>query len=185
MVETYYNSRQFTCTLALLEKWYPSPWDMFLALAAYYKENGLAGVNHSRMARYDILWGLISETGTRAAGEGGKNQEASESRPGREDLRDALVRDFYLRENAKTRPAFARDLRPCRDRIREFYRREEMERRHLPSYGSYDARQMERMTHMEVWGDGSMTLFDYRDRDPQDGNAREIICGQQFGRQEI
>ena len=185
MVETYYNSRQFTCTLALLEKWYPSPWDMFLALAAYYKENGLAGVNHSRMARYDILWGLISETGTRAAGEGGKNQEASESRPGREDLRDALVRDFYLRENAKTRPAFARDLRPCRERIREFYRREEMERRHLPAYGSYDARQMERMTHMEVWGDGSMTLFDYRDRDPLDGNAREIICGQQFGRQEI
>ena len=185
MVETYYNSRQFTCTLALLEKWYPSPWDMFLALAAYYKENGLAGVNHSRMARYDILWGLISETGTRAAGEGGKNQEASESRPGREDLRDALVRDFYLRENAKTRPAFARDLRPCRERIREFYRREEMERRHLPAYGSYDARQMERMTHMEVWGDGSMTLFDYRDRDPLDGNAREIICGQRFGRQEI
>ena len=49
MVETYYNSRQFTCTLALLEKWYPSPWDMLLALAAYYKENGLASVNHSGM----------------------------------------------------------------------------------------------------------------------------------------
>ena len=186
MVETYYNSRQFTCTLALLEKWYPSPWDMLLALAAYYKENGLAGVNHSRMARYDILWGLINKICSRAAvpdrdsGESLENQGDPEHRPGREDLRDALVRDFYLRENAKTRPAFARDLRPYRERIREFYRREEMERRHLPAYGSYDARQMERMTHMEVWGDGSMTLFDYRDRDPLDGNARCIpLCAQE------
>ena len=39
---------------------------------------------------------------------------------------------------------------------------------------------LERMTHLEVWGDGSMTLFDYRDRDPLDGNARCIpLCAQE------
>ena len=35
MVGDLLQQRQFTCTLALLEKWYPSPWDMLLALAAY------------------------------------------------------------------------------------------------------------------------------------------------------
>ena len=138
------------------------------------------------MARYDILWGLINKICSRAAvpdrdsGESLENQGDPEHRPGREDLRDALVRDFYLRENCQNAAGLCQGSASLQDRIREFYRREEKERRYLPAYGAYDARQMERMTHLEVWGDGSMTLFDYRDRDPLDGNARCIpMCAQE------
>ena len=171
MVEVYYNSRQFTHTLALLEKICGEPWDMFLALSRYYAENGLADVSHSRMARYDILWAMIQEKMAAAEAAG----ERTGREPGREELRDALVRDFYLRENAKSRPAFARDMHFYKEEIREFFRREEKERRYLKGYEGYDARQMERMTHVEALKDGGLLLFDYRERDPLDCNARCIL----------
>ena len=167
----YYNSRKFTHTLALPEKICGEPWDMFLALSRYYAENGLADVSHSRMARYDILWAMIQEKMAAAEAAG----ERTGREPGREELRDALVRDFYLRENAKSRPAFARDMHFYKEEIREFFRREEKERRYLKGYEGYDARQMERMTHVEALKDGGLLLFDYRERDPLDCNARCIL----------
>ncbi len=168
MVEVHYNSRQFIGTLSLLEREYQSPWDMFLALSRYYEKRTLNSVNHSRMARYDILWAFIRETCT-----GEQNgPEGTDAPAFLERLRDALVCDFYLRENAKIRPAFARDLQPYKEEIRAFFRREEKERRYLKKYEGYDARQMERMTHIEVLAGGKFLLFDYLERDALDSNAR-------------
>ena len=90
----------------------------------------------------------------------------------REIYRDALVFDLYLRENAKSRPEFARDQNPFKERMREFYRAEAEKPRYLPGYQGCDGRQLQRMTHLEGMGDGTLVLFDYRDRDPLDYNAR-------------
>ena len=56
MVEVYYNSRQFTCTLEQLRQEFDTPYEMFLDLAGFYQKKGYGGVNHSRLARYEILW---------------------------------------------------------------------------------------------------------------------------------
>ena len=93
MVEVHYNSRQFTCTLKALEKEFPSPYQMFLAMGEYYQKHGLTGMNHSRIARYEILFAMIEEY---------------LHGPSVEAYRDRLTADLYLRENVKSRPSFAR-----------------------------------------------------------------------------
>ena len=158
MVEIHYNSRQFVHTLALLQEEFSTPYDMFLHMARFYREQGYAGLNHSRAARYEILWKMIGSL-TVDCGR-------------REIYRDALVFDLYLRENSKSRPEFARDQNPFKERMREFYRVEAQEPRYLSGYQGCDGRQLQRMTHLEGMGDGTLVLFDYRDRDPLDYNAR-------------
>lgn len=159
MVEVYYNSGQFSRTLRCLEAQFLRPVELFEALAGWYKRENLKEVNHSRQARYGILFDFI------------RHDFPEET----ERIQDSLTVDFYLREKAKTRPSFARDLRPYREKIQGFYQQEEKERRYLPSYLEFDSRQLARMTHLEILGDGRMILFDYRNRDPLSYNARMLI----------
>lgn len=157
MVEVYYNSRQFTTTLTCLKEQYPTPYAMFAAMAAFYEAHGYTGISHSRLARYEILWGLI------------------ETLPvSREPFRDALMYDLYLRENIKSRPGFAPDQTPYREAIRAFFRREEEHPVYLRDYQGYDSRQLAKMAHLEVLSDKIPVLFDYKHRDPLTNNARAI-----------
>lgn len=173
MVEVYYNSGQFPNTLKLLEQEYPSPSELFLDLAAYYEDHGFAGLSHSRMARYEILYGFIKEREEKKMGHG-QGGEAPEPQTCLSAFRDRLMEDLYLRENAKSRPSFAMDQGPFKDRIREFFQTEEQERRWLPAYKDHDSRQMANMAHLEAMEDGSFLLFDYKERDPLWKNARTL-----------
>lgn len=164
MVEVYYNSSQFSHTLEALLEEYGSPYHMFLGMADYYRKKGLAGVNHSRLARYEILYQMILERVGRA-----------------ERFRDLLMYDLYLRENVKSRPSFARDQSPYKEAVRDFFRGEEEKPVYLTDYAGYDSRQMGKMAHVEVMGDGSMILFDYKNRDPLTYNARSFCI--QTGRE--
>lgn len=161
MVEVHYNSGQFKNTLALLEKESRSPSAMFRDMAGYYEHHGLSGLNHSRMARYEIFYDFLK---TRFSG--------------REDklsmFRDSLMFDLYLRENVKSRPSFAGDQTPFKELIREFFMEEERNPRWLLGYDGYDSRQMGKMAHMEAMEDGSFILFDYKNRDMLDKNARAL-----------
>ena len=172
MVEVYYNSGQFSNTLKLLEQEYPSPSELFLDLVAYYEDHGFAGLSHSRMARYEILYGFIKEREERKTGHGQTGEAASDTCLSA--FRDRLMEDLYLRENAKSRPSFAMDQGPFKDRIREFFQTEEQERRWLPAYKDHDSRQMANMAHLEAMEDGSFLLFDYKERDPLWKNARTL-----------
>ncbi|MDO4522499.1 MAG: B12-binding domain-containing radical SAM protein [Eubacteriales bacterium] len=167
MVEVYYNSGQFMNAVICLEKEFSTPFAMFAYLADYYEAHDLNGKNHSRQARFEILLDAIS-------------QVAKE----RELYRELLTLDVYLREKSKSRPAWARndavDEQSMKETILRFYKKEEQERRFLPGYESYSAKQMMHMTHLErfsydVLGDKSRgehcLLFDYRRRDPLNGNA--------------
>ena len=94
-----------------------------------------------------------------------------------------LTLDVYARENSKTRPAFAKDLLPFREETRRFYQEEEKAPKFLTGYQNADARQMARMTHIEVFtfdveGTGEelsqprYLLFDYQDRNPLTREAK-------------
>ena len=56
MVEVYYNSGQFPATMKLLEKKFARPSEIFTSLAEYYEKNGLTGISHSRLARYEFIY---------------------------------------------------------------------------------------------------------------------------------
>ena len=134
MTEIYYNSHQFDRTLAEILKRKVSPFDFFHELAVYYDEKGLADVSHGRMARYEILRDFLREKGCWSA-------EADQ----------CMVFDLYARERLKSRPVFAADLTPYRERLKEYER----------AYG--------RKVHIEVFEKEhgpEFVLFDYDRRSP-------------------
>lgn len=135
MVELYYNSGQFTHMLPVLEREFVTPFEMYLQLASFYQEKGYFVNTPARSHRYQILL-----------------EFALTVSPEKEALyRELLTFDYYLRENAKSRPSFCRDLSSYRDKIWEFYQREEKEAQILTDYQQYHARQTMKMTHMEVF----------------------------------
>ena len=64
--------------------------------------------------------------------------------------------DLYLRENAKSRPSFALDQSPYKERIRAL----------APELRSLGAQ-----IHVEALRSGEILLFDYRRKDPLNRNA--------------
>lgn len=169
MVELYYNSNQFTATIPVLERLFAMPFALYEALADYYEEKGYFVNSPSRTYRYQVLLEFAIN----------KIEVSNEQLPEayEENLfRELLTMDFYLRENAKSRPEFSKDLSPYKDEIRAVYRKEEVERTILPDYEMYDARQMAKMTHIEVFDYDLNTgkklkqpvflLFDYKNRSP-------------------
>lgn len=165
MVDVYYNSRQFTHTLDALEEAYDSAFDLYDKLKEFYEEKGLGGIQHKRSARYAILLEFIVK-----------------SHPDREDYyRELLTYDYYLRENAKTRPEFAGEYKVSKEVLRYFYEAEERNRQYLPSYGPYDRNQMRKMTHMEYFSiTGKYILFDYKERNPLNQEARTCMIEPEF-----
>lgn len=181
MVETYYNSNQFSCTMGLLEQVFPDAFSLYLSLAQFYREKGYFTQVPARNYRYQVLFafGMTTSLGETEA-----------------LLREALTYDLYLRENVKSRPDFAPQMYgeekdQYKKRMRTFYEREEADRTCLVDYEVYDSRQMSKMTHMElysypVWQDGitprtealenaAAVLFDYQIRDPLTYEARTIV----------
>lgn len=167
MVELYYNSCQFTHTLPVLEKEFSSPFAMYEALSQYYEEKGYYINTPARAYRYQVLL-----------------EFAQQKAPARSELYAQLLTfDMYLRENLKSRPAFA----PCwqqgeeeKEQVRAFYRQEAQTPQYLTGYEGYQPQQLMKMTHIEyftypVWQQNmKMTqlsqktaiLFDYQKRDP-------------------
>ena len=162
MLEVYGNSGQFRTTLDKLHKEFETPFDMFEALAEYYDKQGYLRISHSRMARYEVLEEFICSLV-----------------PEKRSLyRDLLVYDLYLRENLKSRPVFAADQEPYKDRVRAFFEEEAAAFRYLKEgYEGYEARQLIKMAHVEVFRDGRAVLFDYKKRDALSHNAAAYEIG--------
>ena len=187
MVELYYNSNQFTTTLPLLEAFFARPFEMYQALADFYEDNGYFVTTPSRIYRYQVLLDFILSIA-----------------PGEHlaYFKEALTYDIYLRENAKSRPDFAPDLQEYKNVITDFYREEAQNHRFLPESSQYDARQLQRMTHLEVlqypvfskekmaelrnglWEkeESYFVLFDYASRNPLTYEARVVVLPLNNGR---
>ena len=160
MVEVYYNSRQFEHTIELLEQVFGDAFVMFEEMSNYYEEHGYYGVNHNRVARYEILYAFIKEVAL----------VQYETLLTEEQFRQTLVMDLYLRENMKNRPAFAGDSLVSKEVERTFYDTEAEEHQYLKGYEKYDKRQLRKMTHLENL-DGHLILFDYQNRNPLTNQA--------------
>lgn len=160
MVEVYYNSRQFEHTMELLEQVFGDSFVMFEEMSNYYEEHGYYGVNHNRVARYEILYAFIKEVAL----------VQYETLLTEEQFRQTLVMDLYLRENMKNRPAFAGDSLVSKEVERTFYDTEAEEHQYLKGYEKYDKRQLRKMTHLENI-DGHLILFDYQNRNPLTNQA--------------
>lgn len=160
MVEVYYNSGQFAHTMEALKELYASAYAMYRDLWEYYESHAHMQIQHKRSARYAILLDFIRE-----------QYLEKTSR-----FRELLTYDYYLRENAKSRPEFAGDDVTDKAFIRTFYEREERERKYLPGYKKYDKNQMRKMTHLEYFPlMGKILLFDYKFRNPLNQEARTCI----------
>ena len=182
MVELYYNSNQFVHTLRFLEQAFETPFALYEALADFYEKKGYFVNSPARSYRYQVLLEFACEYDGQ--------YEAM--------YRELLTYDMYLRENLKSRPAFARDLAGYKKQIRDFYQQEEERRAYLPDYQDYDSKQLSRMTHLEVfyypvWErmnremtvvsceegrtsvQASFILFDYQVRSPLTGEARTVL----------
>lgn len=181
MVETYYNSNQFTYTLQLLEQVFESPFALYQALAVFYKEKGYFLQVPARGYRYQVLLEFGMTTAM-------KEKERL--------IKEALTYDLYLRENVKSRPEFAPEPETAEEQAaykkwqRTLYEKEAQERTYLPDYTEYDSRQLAKMTHLElfhypVWEEKPdltklteippmAVLFDYRNRNPLTYEARTV-----------
>ena len=157
MVEVYYNSGQFIKSVELLLGAFDDAFGFFEALADWYREHGLDMINLSRNQRYENLL----EFGMAYASAG--------------ELMDALIYDFYSRENVKSRPEFFGQDTVEKEYSKEFYRLEAEEHNKLSSRQCLEAdvRLLRRLTHIEKLG-SRYYLFDYTQRDPMTNNARVV-----------
>ena len=175
MVETYYNSNQYSHTLPVLESLFDTPFALFEALADYYEVNNYFFKIPSRNYRYQVLLNFALSIDS--------EYEVL--------YRECLNFDIYLRENAKARPNFAMDIRDKKEGYYQFFCDEEYIRKLLPHYESHDMKQISKMTHLDwfsypVWdkrlivnkeklGCEQKVLFDYKQRSPLTGDVSTLL----------
>ena len=167
MVEVYYNSNQFGKTLLAIEKLFDNPFALYEALGVFYDKKGYMNISHTRIRRYEILQEFLQEY---------VEEEQMEY------YRQLMIYDLYARENMKTRPAWAKDLKEYKREIRQFYLKEEETHAYLPEYAGYDEKQLARMTHLERMDydpdtgarEACWILFDYRSRDVLTYDAKTV-----------
>ncbi|MBR3645024.1 MAG: B12-binding domain-containing radical SAM protein [Lachnospiraceae bacterium] len=174
VLEIYYNSGQFGCSILELEKYFDTPFGMYDSLGQYYSEHAPNGEKHSRVQRYELLLDFVSDL----------NLSDDE----KNIFVQLLTYDFYLRDNVKNRPSFAKSLDGYKKTIVHMYVEEEQKREILPDYEGFNSKQLAKMTHIEVF-DFDVTsytkkgelikgtyfmVFDYKNRNPLDSGARTI-----------
>ncbi len=175
MLEIYSNSHQFELALRYLMHWFETPYDLFLALARHYSENGLTTMQQSRQKRYEILMDFA-----------GRLPEMDMAL-----LKALLIEDLYTREKLKSRPAWAPVSEDDDCQIRQFFREDANIARYLPAYtkAGLTIAQIRRMVHIEITpfdtaesaaegkrtGRTQMMLYDYKKRDPLSGAAEKVI----------
>lgn len=160
MTEVYYNSGQFGNTVEILLEHFESSFDFFEELALWYGRSGMEMISFSRNQRYENLlkfgMEIIPDSDVK-------------------NLREAVITDYYLRENVKTRPVFLGEDMVEKRFSKGFYSRESREHRYLSGgrCDTDDPRLLRKLTHIEKMGE-DYYLFDYTHRDPMNNNALMI-----------
>lgn len=171
MVEVYYNSAQFSASLAYLLPFFPDAFALYESLGYYYKEKKLFERKHSRLSRYEILW------------------EFAASQPGvsADCLKEALTYDLYGREYVKNPPLFVEPrTEGQKKKIREFFCQAEKSGALPDGYRGYTPAQLQHMLYIHIFHfnmdllkeTGEVEeekpyalLFDYRNRSPLNHSA--------------
>ncbi len=136
MVEVYYNSNQYEHVLAYLVPLFDSPYTFYEALGQYYKAHDLFGIGFKREARYETLKVFCEEWL-------GMSEGFS-----KDILNDLLTYDYYLRENAKSRPTWSKTEPIEKDRYHSFFKCGGTDEIRLDDEG-YDSKVAARAMHIE------------------------------------
>ena len=188
MVELFYNSGQFSYTIAYLEKVVGDAFLLYEKLADFYAEKEYPVASSKRIAHYEHLleFSIMLEADI-CSGLIENNKQIAAADHLTDICRELLLFDTYLRENMKTAPFFAKNNSRYKDYLRSFYQTEEQERKYLPDYEGFDSKQLAKMTHVEffkypVWKKSlepkegvQPVLFDYRSRDPITKSCRIVL----------
>jgi radical SAM superfamily enzyme YgiQ (UPF0313 family) len=157
MVEIYYNSGQFTYTIKYLKHLYPSAFQLYQKLNEFYDSKAIAMMSHSRIKRYDILLDFYKEIVLESGSEEDELTLVAL-------FKELLVLDLYLREDLKSRPAFAHS-NLHQSKLREMYSTYQKDRKviHLEqfSFDVFTAADLGLVIKKDI-----TLLFDYSDRDP-------------------
>lgn len=165
----YYNSGQYTHTLAYVVPMFERPFLFYQSFSCYYRGKELHKRNHNRMRKYEILRDFLKS----------QNMEMPL-------LDEILLYDLYLRENVKGRPQWAPDISSYKKSWKEIYRtRRDLIYPDTPEE-SYDSRSAANHSHMERFSLDICTfvregkylpgsydcIFDYTCRNPLNQEAR-------------
>lgn len=185
MLEIYYNSNQFMRTMHILEQVFETPYMLYEELAKYYREKNYFVQTPSRNYRYDVLFKFAMTTDLKE----------------KEDIvKEALLFDLYARENVKSSPEFLtltdkKETEMRKHLLRDFFEKEEEQRKYFPDYEGFDSRQLAKMIHTQwfsypVWEENftigatpfenkKALMFDYNNRNPLTYEAT-FICPQEL-----
>lgn len=146
MVELFYNSRQFTNALTLLENKYNSPYEMFEDIGKFYESHKLHEVKHNRIQNYEILYKYI------------KNKFEDY-----EIFEQLMILDIYLRENIKSRPLFIKGQ--DKDNLRKYYHEYKSEGKmiHIEELSINISEWFE---NKKIVQEKQIVLFDYSKKNP-------------------
>ncbi len=136
MVEVYYNSDQYEHVLAYLVPLFDSPYAFYEALGKYYRAHDLFGIGFKREARYEVLTAFCEEWF-------GAKKEYS-----KDILNNLLTYDYYLRENAKTRPVWSKVEPIEKELYHSFFKNGGTDEVRLDEEG-YDSKVAARAMHIE------------------------------------
>ena len=180
----YYNSDQFEHVLEYLVPLFPSPYAFYERLGNYYEDQELFGIGFKREARYEVLRTFCREHI--------KDVEVDL------ELLDSLLNfDYYLRENAKSRPMWCKEEPIEKSLYQGFFKNAGNEEYRFEEEG-YDSKIAARMMHIEpISGKAIMfmkesiinkntildkqtfdkvyCLFDYEKRNPLSKDASVIL----------
>lgn len=154
MVEVYYNSAQFEHVLRYLIPFFESAYAFYEALGDYYEDRQLFGIGFKREARYEALREFCKEWFEKCENEPERDEgSACNDRNGRPkfrlDILDSLLTfDYYLRENAKSRPSWAKEEPIEKSLYHAFFKNGGTEEIALTGEG-YDSKAAARMMHIE------------------------------------
>ena len=151
MVETYYNSGQFSNTVKVLCKQFDRPFLLYEALSDEYRARKMHEKKHSREAQYQFI----------------RDFAAARTTLGDILVRQVLTLDYYLRDYARKRPLFALEQDSYKEEIRAVC---------LKAFPESSYKDVIRDYHIEVFvppftDEKQFVLFDYQHRDPLDQNA--------------
>lgn len=178
VLEIYYNSGQFTHTLAFLCDYFDTPYSLYESLASWYEKHGLFGIQSSRVKKYEILLDfgitcIISRSKSRTKAENTVMAISQNT-----ILTEYITYDLYLREHMKNRPGFAASLEKRKDTIHHILRQEAEDHILFPELGDCNYRELTKVLHVEVFeavfDTPCVVLFCYKRRDPLTNNCMTV-----------
>ncbi len=164
MVEVYYNSDQYEHVLSYLIPFFESPYAFYEALGTYYQKHQLFGIGFKREARYEAFRRFVEEYFCVGELKCCGDNRLSEQRDNSNDWKlcdcqqnmvfsmniflSLLTYDYYLRENAKSRPSWSEKEPIEKSVYHEFFKNGGTQEVRLDGEG-YDSKVAARIMHIE------------------------------------